>query len=85
MNGNESTKNFWQRHEIPDDLLQYFEPVTPEPTSCVVCDPFHGSGTTGVVALRLGRAYIGVDISEEYLHGVTQERMGAGVQVGMGI
>ncbi len=54
------------------------------PQTCVVLDPFHGSGTTGVVALRLGRAYIGVDISEEYLHGVTQERMGAGVQVGMG-
>lgn len=52
---------------------------------CVVLDPFHGSGTTGVVALRLGRAYIGVDISEEYLHGVTAERMGAGVQVGLGI
>lgn len=56
-----------------------------EPVPCVVLDPFHGSGTTGVVALRLGRAYIGVDISEEYLHGVTQERMGAGVQVGLGI
>jgi len=52
---------------------------------CVVLDPFHGSGTTGVVALRLGRAYVGVDISEEYLHGVTAERMGDGVQMGMAI
>ena len=30
-------------------------------------DPFCGSGTTGVEALRLGRKFIGVDVSEEYL------------------
>lgn len=34
---------------------------------CVVLDPFHGSGTTGLVALRLGRHYIGIDLSEDYL------------------
>ncbi|MBA7527150.1 Modification methylase DpnIIB [subsurface metagenome] len=33
----------------------------------VVLDPFNGSGTTGVAALRLDRKYIGIDISEEYL------------------
>lgn len=33
----------------------------------VVCDPFHGSGTTAASALRLGRKYVGTDISEEYL------------------
>ncbi len=33
----------------------------------VVLDPFNGSGTTGRVAVRHGRSYIGVDISEEYL------------------
>jgi len=49
-----------------------------------VLDPFHGSGTTGVVALRLGRTYVGVDISQEYLEGVTAQRM-QGAQIGMGI
>lgn len=34
---------------------------------CVVLDPFSGSATTGQVALRLGRDYIGVDLAKEYL------------------
>lgn len=33
----------------------------------VVMDPFCGSGTTGVEAVRLRRKFIGIDISEEYL------------------
>jgi DNA modification methylase len=32
----------------------------------IVLDPFNGAGTTTVVAKRLGRIYIGIDISEEY-------------------
>jgi len=35
--------------------------------ACVVLDPFNGSGTTGRVAIRHGRSYVGVDISREYL------------------
>jgi len=31
-----------------------------------VLDPFMGSGTTGAVAKKLGRNFIGIDISEEY-------------------
>lgn len=31
-----------------------------------VLDPFAGSGTTGKVALEMGRKFIGVEISEEY-------------------
>jgi len=33
----------------------------------VVLDPFNGSGTTGRVAIRHGRRYVGLDISREYL------------------
>ncbi len=33
----------------------------------LVLDPFCGSGTTGVVANRLDREFIGIDNQEEYL------------------
>jgi len=36
-------------------------------TRAVVLDLFSGSGTTGMVALQLGRDYIGIDRSEKYL------------------
>lgn len=32
----------------------------------LVLDPFNGAGTTSAVAKKLGRRYIGIDISEEY-------------------
>lgn len=37
-------------------------PVAP----CTVLDPFSGSGTSGLVALKLGRRYIGIELSPEY-------------------
>ena len=36
------------------------------PEGGVVLDPFIGSGTTAVVAQRLGRQYVGVDINPQY-------------------
>lgn len=41
----------------------------------IVLDPFNGSGTTGVAALKLGRGYIGIERMEEY-HLISQKRIG---------
>ena len=41
----------------------------------VVLDPFVGSGTTPVVAKRLGRDYVGIDLNPAYVK-MSQERVG---------
>ena len=33
----------------------------------IILDPFNGSGTTGIIASRLNRRYIGIDNEKEYL------------------
>lgn len=47
------------------------------PEEGLVLDPFLGSGTTAVVAKKLGRKYLGIDCSEEYC-AMAKERL-AGV------
>jgi len=41
----------------------------------VVLDPFAGTSTTGVAALRNGRAYVGLDLSRTYLVEHSRERL----------
>lgn len=38
-----------------------------ERVPCTVLDPFNGIGTTGVVALRMDRSYLGIDLSPQYV------------------
>jgi len=40
----------------------------------VVLDPFNGVGTTAVVAQKLGRKFVGIDISQEYCD-IAQKRL----------
>lgn len=55
-----------------DDRPCYHKPLTPDsvdtdPTPAVVLDPFGGSGTVGMVANRLSRRAILIDLNPEYL------------------
>ena len=46
-----------------------------------VLDPFTGSGTVGVVALREGRKFIGTELNPEYA-AMAVERIGLGAEIG---
>ncbi len=40
----------------------------------LILDPFNGGGTTGVVAARLGRRFVGIELDEEFLQ-LTKRRI----------
>lgn len=61
----EFTQEMDNPHPAPFPL-ELAERVISSTTAQVVLDPFMGSGTTALAAKRLGRDYIGVEISEEY-------------------
>lgn len=42
----------------------------------VILDPFSGAGTTGLVAARLGRSYIGIELNPEYVE-ISRKRIEA--------
>jgi site-specific DNA-methyltransferase (cytosine-N4-specific) len=44
-----------------------------------VLDPFHGSGTTGMVATRNGRKYVGIELNREYIDLSLRTRLADGV------
>ena len=46
------------------------------PVDGVVMDPFTGAGTTGVVAVRHGRRFLGIELNPEYIR-IAEARIGA--------
>lgn len=48
----------------------------------IVLDPFFGSGTTGLVAQKLGRQWIGLELSAEYCE-IAKKRIPAGYQMSL--
>jgi DNA modification methylase len=46
---------------------------THPPVPCTVIDPFVGSGTTAIVAARLGRRAVGIDLSPKYVEMVRKQ------------
>jgi DNA modification methylase len=57
------------KHSVPRETTGWRHTCDHDDGSAksVVLDPFNGSGTTGLVAVRHNREYVGVDISDEYL------------------
>ena len=71
MNGGRQMKDVWtgsltKPSQKPEYLLERIILASTEEGQ-IVLDPFCGSGTTGVEAVRYGRKFIGIDISEEYI------------------
>ncbi len=63
----------WHPCQMPESLLRRIIAVSSNPGDCVL-DPFSGSGTTAAVAYQLGRNYVGIEISPEYVKN-TNERL----------
>jgi site-specific DNA-methyltransferase (adenine-specific) len=61
----------WHPCQMPERLLERIVKVSSSPGD-VVLDPFSGSGTTCAVAARLGRKYVGIDLSESYVSNATE-------------
>lgn len=87
MNGGKQMKDVWTgaltkksekaegKHptQKPEYLLERILLASAH-TGDVVLDPFCGSGTTGVQAIKQGCKFIGIDISEDYLD-ITKRRL----------
>jgi DNA modification methylase len=58
---------FWQPPQVVDKGWQPSCTCNASTTKAIVLDPFFGSGTTGVVAKKLGRFYVGIELNPEYI------------------
>lgn len=63
-----NTEPFPEAHfaVFPEKLVEFLIKVGC-PESGVILDPFLGSGTTALVALKLNRRFIGIEINKEYV------------------
>lgn len=71
------TKGFEDAHfaTFPEELI---EPMIQAgcPKGGLVLDPFMGACTTAVVAYKLGRNYVGVELNSEYIKICTERLSG---------
>jgi site-specific DNA-methyltransferase (adenine-specific) len=61
--------------QMPEAVLERIVRVSSNPGDLVL-DPFAGSGTTLAVAARLGRRYLGIELSTEYAERIRQRLEG---------
>lgn len=80
MNGGKQMKDVWETSLTKPSEKKFGKHPTQKPTALLeriilsstdegdlILDPFNGSGTTGIVASRLKRKYIGIEKEKEYL------------------
>ena len=80
LNGGKQAKDVWESSLTKPSEKKFGKHPTQKPEVILekiifastdegdlILDPFNGSGTTGVVANKLKRNYIGIDIEKEYL------------------
>ena len=63
----------WHPCQMPESLLSRIVAVSSNAGDCVL-DPFSGSGTTAAAAAKIGRDYVGIEISEDYVRNA-EERL----------
>lgn len=63
---NEAKPKYFKFPSFPRNLVRILVCKT-SPKNGVVLDPFMGSGTTAVVALEMGRKYLGVEVSKDFI------------------
>ena len=61
----------WHGCQMPENLLKRIIAASSNEGDCVL-DPFSGSGTTAAAAIGLGRNYVGIEISEEYVRNANE-------------
>ena len=66
MCGTFKEREGWHGCQMPIAILDRIIKASSNPGD-VVLDPFNGSGTTAVSAALLGRRYVGIDQSAEYV------------------
>ncbi len=80
MNGNKQAKDVWETSLTKPSEKKCGKHPTQKPVAILeklilastdegdlILDPFNGSGTTGIVAHRLKRKYIGIELEKKYL------------------
>ena len=63
--GDEGNRTFCHPSQKPIEVMEWCLRQLP-PDARTILDPFMGSGTTGVAAVKLGRRFIGIEIEPKY-------------------
>ena len=85
VGGKRNKRSVWQVNTVPYREAHFatfpeklIEPCIKAgcPEGGICLDPFFGAGTTGLVAKKLGRHFIGIELNEAYI-GMAQKRIAA--------